>query len=338
MTTPSDRASHRALRAKFLAGNPRALRLAVTAVASALVLLVALLVWYLLTGKPLTQLPGINVPVPPTYQFSINGLSRPQGVAVDEADNRLYVTQSAGDRTVMVFDLQGHALSSLVAPDDGKDHSPLYVAIDPVTKDVYVSDRGANAIYVYNVGGTFQQEIKPDGIDFMGTLAIAIDKNQDIFVADAASDPQRVVEFKPDGTKVAVFGETAGLNFPNGLAVQSDGSLLVADSGNSRVLVFEPNGTLRGALARGDMDAALGMPRGLAVNAKGTVYVVDTVNQVVRVFAGNPGKLPEYSTSFGEMGQLDGQFSYPNGIAVDGKGRVYVVDRENGRLQVWQEK
>jgi tripartite motif-containing protein 2/3 len=120
--------------------------------------------------------------------------------------------------------------------------------------------------------------------------------------------------------------------------VQDDGSLVVADSGNSRVIVFEPNGTVRGALERGTMDAALGMPRGLAINSKGTLYVVDTVNQVVRVFASDPSGLPTFSTSFGDVGELDGQFNYPNGIATDSDGRVYVVDRENGRLQVWQEK
>jgi DNA-binding beta-propeller fold protein YncE len=306
--------------------------------ATALVLVVAVLAWYLITGKPISQLPGINVAVAPTYQFSINGLSRPQGVAVDSQDDRIYVTQSSGDRAVKVFDLQGNALSTLATPQDGRDHNPLYVAVDPVTRDIFVSDRGANAIYQYNVGGAYQGEVKVDGIDHMGTLAIAIDSKQNIYVADAASTPQRIVEFRADGTKVATFGETANLSFPNGLVVQGDGSLVVADSGNSRVIVFEPNGTVRGALERGSMDAALGMPRGLAVNAKGTLYVVDTVNQVVRVFANDPSGLPTFSTSFGDVGELDGQFNYPNGIATDAQGRVYVVDRENGRLQVWQEK
>ena len=337
MSTPSP-SRHRALRPQFLEGNPRALAIMVGGSITALVLVVGVLAWYLITGKPLSELPGINVPVAPAYKYSISGLSRPQGVAVDEEDNRIYVTQSAGSRSVAVFDLQGNALSTLQTPSDGKDHNPLYVALDPITHDIFVSDRGANAIYHYNVGGVLIGEVKPQGIDHMGTLAIAIDKDQNIYVADAASTPQRIVKFDEEGANVSTFGDTANLNFPNGIALQQDGSILVSDSGNSRVIVFEPNGTVRGSLARGSMDAALGMPRGIAVNQKGTVYVVDTVNQVVRVFASDPSGIPTFATSFGDVGEFDGQFNYPTGIALDSSGRVFVVDRDNGRVQVWQEK
>jgi DNA-binding beta-propeller fold protein YncE len=37
----------------------------------------------------------------------------------------------------------------------------------------------------------------------------------------------------------------------------------------------------------------------------------------------------------GSFGTGDGQFAFPNGIAVDGKDRIYVTDRGNNRIQVW---
>ena len=38
---------------------------------------------------------------------------------------------------------------------------------------------------------------------------------------------------------------------------------------------------------------------------------------------------------FGDFGAGDGQFSYPNDIAIDASGRLYIADRENNRVQVW---
>jgi sugar lactone lactonase YvrE len=39
--------------------------------------------------------------------------------------------------------------------------------------------------------------------------------------------------------------------------------------------------------------------------------------------------------SFGNQGREDGTFLFPNGLATDTRGRIYVADRENNRIQVW---
>jgi DNA-binding beta-propeller fold protein YncE len=44
---------------------------------------------------------------------------------------------------------------------------------------------------------------------------------------------------------------------------------------------------------------------------------------------------PVYLADFGVEGVDDGEFEYPNGVAVDDRARVYVTDRENNRVQVW---
>jgi len=45
--------------------------------------------------------------------------------------------------------------------------------------------------------------------------------------------------------------------------------------------------------------------------------------------------VPTYIGSFGNEGQTDGTFEYPNGVATDTRAHIYVTDRENNRLQVW---
>ena len=47
------------------------------------------------------------------------------------------------------------------------------------------------------------------------------------------------------------------------------------------------------------------------------------------------GAEPRFLFALGQWGLGDGQFNYPNDVAVDRTGRLYIVDRENHRVQVW---
>lgn len=73
-------------------------------------------------------------------------------------------------------------------------------------------------------------------------------------------------------------------------------------------------------------------PTGIAVNkAAGTVYVSDTASHTINMFSLD-GKP---AGSFGSLGILDGQFNYPVDIAVDRDGMVYIVDSMNFRVQIF---
>ena len=70
------------------------------------------------------------------------------------------------------------------------------------------------------------------------------------------------------------------------------------------------------------------------MDARDRLYVVDAVGQNVKVYDVS-GPEPSFLFVFGGWGMGDGQFDYPNDIALDATGRLYVVDRENNRVQVW---
>ncbi len=78
----------------------------------------------------------------------------------------------------------------------------------------------------------------------------------------------------------------------------------------------------------------MSLPRGLTIDERQRLYVVDAVGQDVKVYD-LTGERPDFMFTFGEFGVEDGQFNYPNAIAVDGTGRLYIADRENNRIQVW---
>ncbi len=304
-----------------------------------LALILGAFAWYLSTRKPLSQIPVFSQATPPSFSTAFNDVKQPLGVALDEANNRLYVTQAGGDRTVVVFDMDGNKVGALPPAKSAKAMQiPVYVAVNPTNGDVYVSDRFNSAIHVYAASGNYVKDFKPGGITGWAPLALTFDPDGNLYVSDVTDGKQRIVEASTDGTVVRTFGEKDKLAFPNGIAVLPDKSVAVADSNNGRVLVYGADGALAGAAARGDADSSLGLPRGMAVDDTGRLYVVDTSGQNIRVYAPGNDKsagLPAYSFTFGDEGQTDGTFEYPNGIAADKQGRLYVTDRENNRVQVW---
>jgi DNA-binding beta-propeller fold protein YncE len=315
----------------------------------ALVLLVALLLalaliiaWYLLTRKPLSSMPPL-VKDKPHYAFSIYGVTAPLGVAASADGERVYVTQSGGTHDVQVFDRSGKKVGALTPPEDtGKIHVPVYVAVDPVTRSVYVSDRATATIYIYDSGGRFQGKVTPKDKEKVGAwapLGLAFDRDGKLYVTDVGTPPHRVLVFARDGTLEKEFkpAEPGQLTFPNGITVDSQGRVQVADSNNGRVVVFDQTGKVLANLAGSYGGVTLGLPRGLALDEDQKLYLVDTTNHQVRIFRLENGgdTVATYLGSFGEEGTADGFFEYPNGVACDSRARIYVTDRVNNRVQVW---
>jgi hypothetical protein len=70
------------------------------------------------------------------------------------------------------------------------------------------------------------------------------------------------------------------------------------------------------------------------VDNKDRLHIVDAVGHTVRVYDVS-GATPVFLYTFGDLGTEDGLFNYPNDICMDGSGYLFIVDRENNRVQVW---
>ena len=117
---------------------------------------------------------------------------------------------------------------------------------------------------------------------------------------------------------------------PFGIAVDISGKILVVDSGNNRVQVFNANGVYDsqwGSLGTGD--GQFNFPMGIAVDTSGNIYVVDSGNSRIQKF--NPDR--SYHSQWGSLGNGNSQFNWPCGIAVDSAGNIYVADASNHRIQ-----
>jgi tripartite motif-containing protein 71 len=306
-----------------------------------LLLLLAFVAWYLLFRKPISQLPIPNLEqgVMPGFSFAAYDLQKPLGIAVSSDGSHIYVTQTGGDQATLVLDGRGAKLGTLAPPADVIARATqMYVAVDPKTGDVYATDRSAGAVYIYASNGAYRGILKPDpdpGV--WQPLGIAFDRDGNLYVSDAGGNFQTVREIDRQGHVVLTIGKDGMLNFPNGIAVDQAGDIYVSDSNSGRLLVFDKKGTQLGLVPRGPAAGQLSLPRGLATDDQGRIYVVDAVGQAVLVYraVASGEQAPLFLNHFGQEGTVDGAFEFPNGIAVDSRGHVYVADWNNDRVQVW---
>jgi DNA-binding beta-propeller fold protein YncE len=201
-----------------------------------------------------------------------------------------------------------------------------------------VTDRPTGDIYIYSADGIYQRAFNP-GTELQDwqPLGINFDTAGNLYVTDVSTTPQRIIEFDRAGAVVRTLGLSAGLNFPNGIAVDKNGYVYVTDGNNGRLLVIDQSDQVVGQVGRGVGEGNLGLPRAMVIDGKDKVYVADATGQGVFVYdiykSGDRGL--NYLGFFGGEGVSNGTFQYPNGIAVDGRGRVYVTDGGNDRVQVW---
>src|ERR1044071_8115683 len=148
-----------------------------------------------------------------------------------------------------------------------------------------------------------------------------------------------------DGSPVIRDGAQAGFSDPFGVAVAVDGTVYVADAGESnRIRKMVPDGTvttLAGG-AEGFADgvgtaASFNTPSGLALANDGNLFLAETGNNRIRKVT------PEGQVSTvagdGTAGYVDGpasqaRFNVPMGIAVDARGNIYVADTYNDRIRM----
>jgi DNA-binding beta-propeller fold protein YncE len=318
--------------------NERRKLLLLAVLTMAAVLLMMFSAWYLLFRKPITEfpLPPIGVEPMPSYAYSLYGVQSPTGVAVAPDGSRIYVTQTSGEAAVLIYDGHGTEVGRMVPPPTGTDHVFVYVAINPLNGEVYVTDRPIAQVHIYSADGEYLRSFDPpEALLGWQPLGVGFDSTGNLFVTDAAT--QRVHEFDAQGALVRTIGATGQFNFPNSVVEDASGRLYVADSNNGRVVVLDPTGSQMAVVRRGPQDGDLGLPRGMAIDDQQRLFVVDATDQSVKVYrpAEDPTAVPDFIGQFGVAGSGDGNFRYPNAVATDTRGRIYVADWDNDRVQVW---
>lgn len=189
--------------------------------------------------------------------------------------------------------------------------------------------------YRYEVSGDEWGDL-PDGWSYREATSVAVDANDMVYVFNRGEHP--VIVLDPDGRFVESWGEGM-FTSPHGAAVGPDDSLYCVDAGDHTIRKFRLDGRLLMTLGeKGRSSERLSgepfrNPTHIAVDRNsGDLYVADGYsNASVHKFSAD-GKL---LLSWGRSGTDPGEFNTVHNIATDGEGRVYVADRENQRVQVF---
>lgn len=192
--------------------------------------------------------------------------------------------------------------------------------------------------------------------------AIALDAQANLFIVDRDNHRiRRVAADSGEITTVAGNGDfgfsgdggpavSASLTFPRGIAVGPDGSLYLADVGNNRIRKVDVSSGVISTVAgngeknsKGDggpaVQASLAFPISIAVDEAGDIYIADRFNHRIRRVDAASGVIRTIAGTGacgfgGDRGPAaEATLAFPNGVAVDGFGRVLIADLQNHRIR-----
>ena len=291
-------------------------------------------------------------------------LNQPQAVVFDKFGN-YYIADAPGNsvRKVspagVISTFAGTGVSGYSGDGGSATSAQLYypdgVGIDSAG-NIYVSDNGNLVIRKINTSG--QISTFATNSNFLSLGAMAVDSANNLYVVDqstcvvwkitpaAAVSVVAGVEFVCGYNGDNISATSADLNLPYAVALDTRGSIYIADAGNNRVRKVNASGiisTLAGDGNCGFIDnvppasGEMCSPIGVAVTLNGgAIYIADEANLRVRKVASNlittyaGSGLPGFN---GDGPALSTNFDDPFAVAFDSKGNLYMVDDAVDRVR-----
>ncbi|ANJ73374.1 SMP-30/gluconolactonase/LRE family protein [Ralstonia insidiosa] len=283
----------------------------------------------------------------------------PYAIAVDGSGN-LFVGDS-GNNTIRKITVPG-VVSTFAGSGAGTEADGTGTAASFLIPVGTAFDSSGNLFVADSVGHAIRK-VTPAGVvttlagtssTFGSPVGIAVDAAGNIYVADYVTNllskitPAGVITTlagsgtagSQDGT-----GTAASFNAPSGVAVDSNGTLYVAEQKGCNIRKVTPAGvvtTLAGTGVCTHTDgtgtaAAFNMPGSLVVDGNGNVYVTEYKGNTVRKIT--PAGVVTTLAGSGATGSADGlgtsaQFNYPMGIAIDSNGVLYVTETDNNLIRM----
>jgi len=197
---------------------------------------------------------------------------------------------------------------------------------------------------------------------------LAVDKNNNVFIADTNNERIRRVDTTGNITTVAgsedpFFGAFGGdngpatnarLNFPSSVAVDGNGDLFITDTNNGAVRRVDGSTQIITTIAGGGANAGCSGGAGntagfadligVAVDGIGNVFVADAGLHIVCEISATTGNVSTYAGTLGNPGTpgaangdggaaTSAQMDQPNGVAVDSTGNLFITDSGNPKIR-----
>jgi sugar lactone lactonase YvrE len=307
--------------------------------------------------------PGVTPAGPPLK------LNSPQGLVFDKTGD-LYIAESGANQVVKLSadgkltiiagnGTAGYAGDGGLATNAQLNH-PIGLAMDSAG-NLYIADRGNYRIRMVSAGGmitTFAGDGQTgpnygglgDGgqainAEISFAESVAVDSHGNVYIADRMNSRVRMVGTNGVITTVAgngsfgFSGDTASeLNQPSAVAVDSSGNLYIADSGNNRIRMVAPGGTISTVAGTGtqgysgdggEATSAQIAVWGLTADLTGNLYLYGGDSHIRKISSGTINTIEGGVAPAGSVAASSTQLLYPEGLATDANGNVYFAEAGN---------
>ncbi len=172
---------------------------------------------------------------------------------------------------------------------------------------------------------------------------MALDSEGNLYIADSAN--HRIRKIDADGNISTVAGTgpeeytgdggpavQAQLSFPSDVALDSEGNLYIADSGNDCIRKVDADTGHISTVIGESLDG----PRGVALDGDDNLYIADTNNHRIRKIDAADGDISTVAGtgSAGDGGPaVQALLRFPEGVALDGDDNLYIADTANDRIR-----
>jgi DNA-binding beta-propeller fold protein YncE len=178
----------------------------------------------------------------------------------------------------------------------------------------------------------------PAGWNFGETSGVAVDKNDNVWVFNRGPHP--VIEFDKNGRMLRAWNEVP-VQSSHGIRVDPEGNVWLVDVAGHKILKMSPEGrvlmiigAVGNAAGNNESKDAFNRPTGIIFAPGGNFFVSDGyVNSRVVKYNG----AGDYISHWGAKGTNDGEFNLVHDVALDARGRLYVADRTNQRIQIFDQ-
>lgn len=264
-------------------------------------------------------------------------LSMPSFVMIDQKMNELYVVD--GKSRIMIYTADLFPLYIMNSASGIE--SPHGLALDD-EGNLYVAQSSSNGnerhrISVYMPCLRKDRDIYIEGFEGAETFLpyrLAVDRRGNIFVS--SNHYPGVLVLNNRGTLIDILapeekGKKATLT---NVTVDEAGRIYLVSEDAGHVYIYDRNRKIIASFGeKGGSTGKLSRPRSIAIDSSnGNMFVVDYMRHSITIYSSSGSYIQE----FGGLGWGAGWFQHPNDIAIDRKGRIFIADLFNHRVQIFK--
>lgn len=256
-------------------------------------------------------------------------LKSPEGIACTNKSS--FIVADTGNGRLLRYTFQDRKLTGGTEIKAAEIPKPVLLQLNS-KEEIYVLDGGKRRIARLNADGTFSGYFEPQGVTEPATVVVKsfkIDSSDHIFLLDIYGARVIVADQAGKVLRQVKFPEGAG--FISDLAVTQGGDILLVDSIKPAVYVAQKDAAQFQPLVK-DLKDYVKFATYITTDSRGTVYVVDQNGGSILAM-GLDGTVVGRQL---ELGWKNSLVYYPSQTCVNNAGEVFVADRGNSRVQIFE--